>query len=506
MKYEVQEKKECMRYRFFSNLGKKGGALSLALVLVLSVVLSCLPGQADGEYGELAYQYMDYLSKHYVERISTTDVNREARAWLVSEVTNMGYEVTLEDFSGPGIWGWDVVGQNIIFTQPGRSSREIVICAHYDSAWSAGADDNGSGVGVLLEVASRVRSMALPYTVRFILFDGEEPGCIGSTWHVQHASEAYLKNILLMINIDTIAAGDYMMAYSGGYDVDANTFYNMWPYYSIMELASNMAIDLRSHPEVNANYPTPTKSSGSDNGPFHDAGVPYLYFEASNWMGGDYTNFYQTSSELVENGKIMHEAAYDNMDFLMEHFGDRVQQHLQDYVKLTLAALQRLEIPEDVLDVEIPTEPTEEPTSEETESSVEESTAESTEESTETGTEESTQESVEESGSEESSSDEETASASAEDVTLPEESSEDVPETSGSSTEASPEESEHATAAPGTSDSSEQGGFLKNFPLGLVICILLLVVVAFFIVMMGMAYINEQRAEKRRKNRSNRRR
>ncbi len=493
MKYEVREHK---RSSLLVYMQKKGSMLALALVLIVGFALSGITGQADGTYGELAFQYMDYLSRNYVERISTTDANKEARQWLISEVTGMGYEVTLEDFSGMGIWGWDVVGQNIIFTQPGRSSREIVVCAHYDSAWSAGADDNASGVGVLLEVASRVRSMSLPYTVRFILFDGEEPGYIGSQWHVAHASENYLKNILFMINIDTVAAGDYLMAYSGGYDEDTHTFYNLWPYYSVTDLASNMGIDLRTHPEVNAYFPTPTKATGSDNAPFHDAGVPYLYFESSNWMGGDYTNFFQTSSDLVEEGKIMHEVQYDNMDFLMEHFGERVHQHLQDCVKLTLAAIQRFDIPEDVLDVEIPTEPTEEPTPEETESMPEatESSQESTEESTEESSEISTEESVEstEISTEESS---EVASTEMETSEFTESSSEETSTL------------EPLTSAPASApNGTDKGGFWKSFPWGLAICVVLLVLVAFFIMMMSLAYINEQRAEKRRKNKSNRRR
>lgn len=53
---------------------------------------------------------------------------------------------------------------------------DIVIGAHYDSAQGTpGADDNASGVAVLLEVISRLSSIELFNKIRFVFFTNEEP-------------------------------------------------------------------------------------------------------------------------------------------------------------------------------------------------------------------------------------------------------------------------------------------------------------------------------------------
>jgi len=88
------------------------------------------------------------------------------------------------------------------------------------------------------------------------------------------------------------------------------------------------------HPDVNAQYPVPVKHTASDQQAFDRAGIPYLYFEASNWNGGDHNNFYQTSNPAVENGKMMHIAAYENLAFYNQTFGNRIADHLKAYSTL----------------------------------------------------------------------------------------------------------------------------------------------------------------------------
>ena len=58
-----------------------------------------------------------------------------------------------------------------MFLKRGNIDREIVIGAHYDSVDTNGADDNASGVGLVLETANRIIDVETNYSVRFILFD-----------------------------------------------------------------------------------------------------------------------------------------------------------------------------------------------------------------------------------------------------------------------------------------------------------------------------------------------
>jgi Zn-dependent M28 family amino/carboxypeptidase len=68
--------------------------------------------------------------------------------------------------------------RNIIATLEGinHEKRWLLIGAHYDAAWgSPGADDNASGVAVLLEAANILSKQKLRRTLQFAAFTLEEP-------------------------------------------------------------------------------------------------------------------------------------------------------------------------------------------------------------------------------------------------------------------------------------------------------------------------------------------
>ena len=111
--------------------------------------------------------------------------------------------------------------RNVVGILPGRNpelAREsVVIGAHYDHLGTTGAskenagkvhpgaDDNASGVAVLLELASRlplVSNMERP--VVFIAFTGEEAGRKGSKYYVQNEKYYPASRAMGMINLDTI--------------------------------------------------------------------------------------------------------------------------------------------------------------------------------------------------------------------------------------------------------------------------------------------------------------
>lgn len=76
--------------------------------------------------------------------------------------------------------------QNISVTIPGKSYRRIIIGAHHDTKIFSGhvdaahnfkfdgANDGGSGVGLLLALAEVLRTTRNPLTIEFVFFDGEE--------------------------------------------------------------------------------------------------------------------------------------------------------------------------------------------------------------------------------------------------------------------------------------------------------------------------------------------
>jgi len=93
--------------------------------------------------------------------------------WIAERFESMGYTVTLEPVpNADGSEGFNVIADLTGTTNP---EEIIVIGAHYDAeVKTPGADDNASGVAVMLELAARFASNPQPRTIRWIGYTNEE--------------------------------------------------------------------------------------------------------------------------------------------------------------------------------------------------------------------------------------------------------------------------------------------------------------------------------------------
>ncbi|MEO0828141.1 MAG: M28 family peptidase [Cyanobacteria bacterium J06635_15] len=108
---------------------------------------------------------------------------------------------------------------------PDRAPHQpIVIAAHYDTVpGSPGADDNGSGVAVLLELARLFAEHPGRSPLKLIAFDLEEYGLVGSRAYVQH----HLKHrppLRLMLSLEMLGYFD-TTPYSQQYPPGLKYFY-----------------------------------------------------------------------------------------------------------------------------------------------------------------------------------------------------------------------------------------------------------------------------------------
>jgi Zn-dependent M28 family amino/carboxypeptidase len=90
-----------------------------------------------------------------------------------------------------------------------RPQEIVLVGAHYDSvAGSPGANDNGSGVAALLELARLFKDSRHRRTLRFVAFVNEEPpffhgGSMGSVVYAQRARQ-HREQIVAMLSLETI--------------------------------------------------------------------------------------------------------------------------------------------------------------------------------------------------------------------------------------------------------------------------------------------------------------
>jgi len=154
----------------------------------------------------------DRLSRH-VGAIASREHNylhpaalEEAAQYIESVFRDLGYTVLTQPVPREGK---DV--RNIEVELPGgaKANEIVVIGAHYDSVTGAiGANDNGSGVAALVELARLMRGSSPGRTVRFVAFVDEEPpfyrGDRMGSRHYARRSKSRGEDVVAMVSLETI--------------------------------------------------------------------------------------------------------------------------------------------------------------------------------------------------------------------------------------------------------------------------------------------------------------
>ncbi|HET6568819.1 MAG TPA: M28 family peptidase [Rhodothermales bacterium] len=116
--------------------------------------------------------------------------------------------------------------QNVLGWLPGTVAPDsfLIVMAHYDhlgalgrEVYFPGANDNASGVALLLALAETLSEQSLRYSVLFVAFSGEEAGLIGSHYFTEHPP-VDLDRAVFLVNFDMVASGEDGVVVEGGID------------------------------------------------------------------------------------------------------------------------------------------------------------------------------------------------------------------------------------------------------------------------------------------------
>lgn len=229
--------------------------LCMALYAGLMFLSSLVPTAAMLPYvgpllfdGQRAFCDLQTLANQYPARIHGSAAYDAAAAWVAGSLDGAGLHALMEEFFSPlpptyfedegadGVrnegdvtisqtqalseWlarplverGTQPSGSNVTAVVPGESREVVVVFAHLDSVRSPGADDNASGVAVVLELA-RVFSADSPrLTYVFVAFGAEETGLWGSrAWVARHIRSSGGRKV---ISIDGATYGPVRLAIS----------------------------------------------------------------------------------------------------------------------------------------------------------------------------------------------------------------------------------------------------------------------------------------------------
>ena len=211
-------------------------------------------------------------------RATGTPGAQRTRAFLATTLEEANIRPAYERMVHPFAWARGT-GENIVGIIPGRGApdgRVVVLTAHYDHLGSRdgqvfnGADDNASGVAALLEIGRQLASAPLEHTTVLAFVDAEEVGFQGSRAFVADPPVPF-ERIALDVNLDMVARTDGVLWAGGAYHTPA-----LQPLLEALAAEAPLTLKL-GHDRPGAPEGDDWTNS-SDHAPFHEAGVPFVYF------------------------------------------------------------------------------------------------------------------------------------------------------------------------------------------------------------------------------------
>jgi hypothetical protein len=281
---------------------------------VTALAADSFKGRETGTLGE--QQAATYLEQRF------KDVNLLPKGFNDSYFQNFSFRPSKDPHKEVEFTGLKTdstsTGMNVIGYIDNKAETTVVIGAHYDhlgmggegslyregEAIHNGADDNASGVAVMLDLALKLRDTNKNSNYLFIAFSGEEMGLLGSNYFVKNPT-IDTKQVSYMINMDMVGRlnSENTVAVHG---------VGTSPIFKQTLFANNKDLNIAEH------------ESGigpSDHTSFYLADIPVLHFftgqhsdyhkpsddaEKLNYEGmqkiSDY--IYAIISDLDDNGKL----------------------------------------------------------------------------------------------------------------------------------------------------------------------------------------------------------
>lgn len=205
-----------------------------------------------------------------------------------------------------------ITGVNVVAYIDNKAENTVIIGAHYDhlghgiegtlhrgekNAIHNGADDNASGVAVMMNLASKLKGRSINNNYLFISFSGEEMGLLGSNYWVKNPT-IDTKKVNYMINMDMVGRLNQERAIAV-YGVGTS------PKFSQVLFANNIDFKLAE------------KESGvgpSDHTSFYLADMPVLHF-----FTGQHEDYHKPTDDA---DKINYEGMADISEYIMAIIAD----------------------------------------------------------------------------------------------------------------------------------------------------------------------------------------
>lgn len=226
-----------------------------------------------------AMRHVRRLAGRIGPRVRGTSAEKRAARYFRRKLQDKGYVTNVQRFEVDG-----GSSRNVVAWWPGARRYPVVLGAHMDTvAGAPGANDNASGVAILIDIARALAGRRHVRNVRLVAFGSEEYGSngihhVGSHVFVKRLGEKGRRRLAGMVSVDMVADGrPLIIGTTGiGHPVVARTLYRR---------LKRAGFDVVYRATCDC----------SDNGPFEIAGIPGAFM----WSGIEPN--YHDPSDTVAN-------------------------------------------------------------------------------------------------------------------------------------------------------------------------------------------------------------
>ena len=213
---------------------------------------------------------------------ASADMKNKARLWLRSVYESLGFKVTEHAYG---------TGTNFIAEKAAKNPVDdqiLIVSGHLDTVQTAGADDDGSGVISSLSVARAIAGLPLSRTVRFVAFDEEERGLVGSNAYARELNKTGEISKVSVLNIEMTGYDSDNDGEFHAIDCDENTSANL----------TSTVIDAIAREQI-ALTKTAACTNRSDHANFWNYNRPAIVI-SQNFFGGDSNPCYHRSCDTTQ--------------------------------------------------------------------------------------------------------------------------------------------------------------------------------------------------------------
>ena len=257
---------------------KKIAGLLLLLLVIGGALAEVSPVLAANEFSrEKALEHLKVLAETIGPRPLGTPQEKAALTYFAEKLAEFGCQVEWQPVTeGKGMLGSTALNTNsfnVIGRLPGKTPREIIVGAHIDSASPEipGANDDGSGVATIIELARVLAQEPHDATLVFIAFCGEESGLIGSKSFVEQYP---LGNVALMLQLDMVSNDSPLLLF-----VDTKKSQTpAWLVSASINAFHSLGYRNIEYPVFFQSLNNAIGGASSDHAPFIEKGIPAIGF------------------------------------------------------------------------------------------------------------------------------------------------------------------------------------------------------------------------------------